>query len=152
VTVAVIRPDDWDLPLFLHVAGAMLMVGTLLATIVFATAAGRGEGGAAAIQAAYRWLLLGVLPSWILMRVGAQWIASEENLEDDPPGWVDLGFAISEPMLLLVLAATIVSAFARRRQRASGDLGSLPRWVAGLGMLLVAMSLVAIWAMVAKPD
>ena len=25
--VAVIRPDAWELPLFLHVAGAMLLVG-----------------------------------------------------------------------------------------------------------------------------
>jgi len=150
--MAIVRPNEWELPLFLHVAGAMLLVGTVLATIVFATAAGRGEGGAAAMQAAYRWLLIGVLPSWILMRVGAQWIVSEENLEDDPPGWVDIGFVISEPMLLLVLAATIVAAFARRRQRASVDPGSLPRWVAGLGMLIVALSLVATWAMVAKPD
>ncbi len=28
--VAVIRPDEWNLPLFVHVLGAMLLVGTLL--------------------------------------------------------------------------------------------------------------------------
>ena len=27
---AAIRPDDWDLPLFLHVLGAMLLVAGLL--------------------------------------------------------------------------------------------------------------------------
>ena len=40
------------------------------------------------------------------MRVGAQWIASKEGLDDldDPPAWVDIGFLTSEPTLLLLIA------------------------------------------------
>ena len=51
----------------------------------------------------FRALLLGVLPGWIVMRVGAQWIASKEGstTRSRGPGWVDIGFIVSEPMLLL---------------------------------------------------
>ena len=40
---AAIRPDDWNFPLLVHVAGAMLLVGALVVT-VFLTAASARTG------------------------------------------------------------------------------------------------------------
>ena len=43
------------------------------------------------IRAAFGALLFGAIPAWIAMRVGAQWIASKEGLDDldKPPAWVE---------------------------------------------------------------
>jgi hypothetical protein len=148
-----IRPDDWDLPLFLHVLGAMTLVGALV-LVVLSLASARGGDSAAGLRLAYRSLLLGVIPAWIVMRLSAQWIASEEGLDDldEPPAWVDIGFLTSEPTLLLLIAATICAGIASRRARDGG------RAFGGLNtaaLVLVAISLaayvLAIWAMSAKP-
>jgi hypothetical protein len=151
--LGVIRPDDWNLPLFLHVLGAMTLVGALVLVVV-SLASARGGDSAAALRLGYRSLLLAAIPGWIVMRVTAQWIASKEGLDDldDPPAWVDIGFITSEPTLLLLIAATICAGIAARRSREGG------RSFGGLNtaaLVLVAISLVAyviaIWAMSAKP-
>ena len=72
--LAVIRPDDWNLPLFVHILGAMALVGAL--ALVLVALAGRD------LRLGYRALLLGVLPGWIVMRGGAQWIAAKEKVDD----------------------------------------------------------------------
>jgi hypothetical protein len=149
-----IRPDDWNLPLFLHVLGAMTLVGALVLVVV-SLASARGAESAAALRLGYRSLLLAAIPSWIVMRVTAQWIASEEGLDDldEPPAWVDIGFLTSEPTLLLLIAATVCAGMAARRSRDGG------RSFGGLNtaaLVLVAISLlayvVAIWAMSTKPS
>jgi hypothetical protein len=155
-----IRPDDWNLPLFLHVLGAMVLVGSLVLVAVSLSSARVGDSGAArvgdsagALRLGYRSLLLGVIPSWIVMRVSAQWIASKEGLDEgDVPGWVDIGFMTSEPTLLLLIAATVCAGIAARRARDGG------RGFGGLNtaaLVLVAISLLAyvfaIWAMSTKP-
>ena len=49
VMLAALRPDDWNLPLLVHVAGAMLLVGFLVAAAAgFARAANGGGTGDAA--------------------------------------------------------------------------------------------------------
>jgi hypothetical protein len=149
-----IRPDDWNLALFLHVLGAMTLVGALVLVVV-SLASARGGDSAAALRLSYRSLLFAAIPGWIVMRAGAQWIASEEGLDDldDPPNWVDIGFITSEPTLLLLIAATVCAGLAARRARAGG------RSFGGLNitaLVLVAISLlaylVAIWAMSTKPS
>jgi hypothetical protein len=151
--LGVIRPDDWNLPLFLHVLGAMTLVGALVLVVV-SLASARGGDSAAALRLGYRSLLLAAIPGWIVMRVTAQWIASKEGLDDldDPPAWVDIGFITSEPTLLLLIAATICAGIAARRSREGGSsFGGLNT----AALVLVAISLVAyviaIWAMSAKP-
>ena len=65
--VAAVRPDAWNLPLFLHVAGAMLLVAAL--AIVAATTAAalrRGDGVDVLTGLAFRTLLIGVIPAYIL--------------------------------------------------------------------------------------
>jgi hypothetical protein len=153
--LASIRPDDWGLPLFLHVLGAMVLVGSLVLVVLSLVSARRGDS-AVGLRLAYRSLLLGVIPSWILMRVGAQWIASKEGLDDldDPPAWVDIGFLTSEPTLLLLIVATVCAGIAARRAREGGG-----RSFGGLNtatLVLVTISLLAyilaIWAMSTKPS
>jgi len=153
--LASVRPDDWDLPLFLHVLGAMALVGSLVLVVLALVSARRGDS-AAGLRLAYRSLLFGVIPSWILMRVGAQWIASKEGLDDldEPPAWVDIGFLTSEPTLLLLIAATVCAGMAARRAREGGG-----RAFGGLNtatLVLVTISLLAyvlaIWAMSTKPS
>jgi hypothetical protein len=152
--LGVIRPDDWNLPLFLHVLGAMALVGSLVLVVLSLVSARRGES-AVGLRLAYRSLLLGVIPSWILMRASAQWIASKEGLDDldEPPAWVDIGFLTSEPTLLLLIIATVCAGIAARRAREGGG-----RTFGGLNtasLVLVTISLLAyvlaIWAMSTKP-
>lgn len=150
-TLAAIRPDDWNLPLFLHVLSAMVLVGTLV--MVTGSVAAAGEGSAARLRVAFRGLLLAALPAWIVMRVTAQWLASEENLDEDSPGWVDLGFTTSESTLLLIIAATVCAGIAARRAGRGEPPGAgLSRAVAVLLGLAVLAYLVAIWAMTTKPS
>lgn len=143
--LAIVRPDAWNLPLFVHVAGAMLLVGALV--VVLAVTAGalrRGDDAAVLTRLGYRTLLLGVLPAYIVMRVGAEWIASESAVGD--PTWVGIGYATADGGLLLTIAATVLAWRATRR----GPGGSA-RAVFVLSALLIVAYAVAIWAMTAQP-
>ena len=77
--LASIRPDEQNLPLLLHVLGAMILVGGLL-TGAAALAFARGEPRS--LRLGYWSLLAVALPGWILMRIGAQWIYSEQGWDD----------------------------------------------------------------------
>ena len=147
--VASIRPDSWDFPLFVHVAGAMLLVGALV--VVVATMGGalrRGDGVEVLSSLAFRALLIGVLPAYILMRVGAEWIASKEDVPDDVD-WVGIGYSVGDGGLVLSIIAAIVAWRAARRGAAGP--GGLGRAVVVLSVVLLVAYAVAIWAMTAKP-
>jgi hypothetical protein len=149
VTIAAIRPDSWDFPLFVHVAGAMLLVGALV--VVAATMAGalrRGDGAQVLSGLAFRMLLIGVLPAYLLMRVGAEWIASEADVPSDVD-WVGIGYAVADGGLLLTIIAAVLAWRAARRG-ATGP-GGVGRGVLVLAAVLIVAYGVAIWAMVAKP-
>lgn len=144
--LALVRPDGWNLPLLVHVAGAMLLVGALV--VVLATTAGalrRGDDAAVLTRLAFRTLLIGVLPAYIAMRAGAEWIASEEGIGD--PTWVGIGYSASDGGLLLMLVAIGLAWRATRR----GPGGS-SRAVLVLAALLIVAYAVTIWAMTAKPS
>ena len=148
-----IRPDDWNLPLFLHVLGAMTLVGALV-LVVLALVSARGGDSAAGLRLAYRSLLFAAIPSWIVMRVGAQWIASKEGLDDleEPPAWVDIGFVTSEPTLLLLIVATVCAGIASRRAREGGRaFGGLNKTALVLVSITLLAYVLAIWAMSTKP-
>ncbi|MEA2408204.1 MAG: hypothetical protein QOE69_2323 [Thermoleophilaceae bacterium] len=143
ILLAAMRPDDWNLPLFLHILGAMLLVGALV--LVALALANRD------LRLGFRALLIGVLPGWVVMRGAAQWIADKEGLNDldssEVPSWVNIGYIVSEPGLLLILVATACAGLAASRQR--GDRLRVAALVL-VGILLVGC-VVAIWAMSAKP-
>ncbi len=143
--LATIRPDSWDLPLFLHVLGAMLLFGTTAATATLSLAAWR-SGREFLLGATLRTLLIGVLPAWLLTRAAAQWILDKWNFGDEEPGWVGVGFLVTEPGLLILLLMTLFAWLARRRG------GGWPiRVVAVLSLVYIAALAVAWWAMSAKP-
>lgn len=148
--LAAIRPDDWNLPLLVHVLGAMLLVGSTLMATTAALAGWRSDNPTLA-RLAFRTLLFGVVPSWIVMRVGGGWVESREGYGDETPGWLNVGFIVAEPGLLLLLIATLLSGLGLRRAGKGGGGGGLTRAAGVLAGILLAAYVVAVWAMTAKP-
>jgi hypothetical protein len=140
-----VRPDSWNLPLFLHVLSAMVLFGAVVLAAV--SAGGSSEGG---MRLAYRTLLVGALPAWLAMRLSAQWIGSETGVLDEgveAPAWVDIGFISSEGSFLFLIAATVCARIASRRDHAGGLRTATTVLV---GITIVAY-VVALWAMSTKP-
>ncbi len=117
--LAALRPDSFDLPLFLHVLGATLLFGAT-ATIAIAGYASRRSPDNSALLARVvaGTFLLAIIPSFILMRAGAAWIVNKEFPDGaDTPGWVGVGFAVSEPGALLLIAVGILAWISVRKKR-----------------------------------
>ena len=149
--IATIRPHDWDLPLLLHVLGAMVLVGALILAASALLFAWRGAD-AGLIRLSYRALLIGALPAWLVMRAAAEWIASKEDLTGSAqPDWVKVGYNTADIGLLLLVIATVLAGRAVRRIGRDESPGALGRVPAGLVSLLLVAYLVAIWAMTTKP-
>jgi hypothetical protein len=152
--LAAIRPDEVNFPLLLHVLGAMLLVGTLFAVAAAIVGGWRRTDpadAAALTRFGLRTLLIGVVPSYILMRIGAEWTASEENLPDDfEAAWLDIGYITADIGALLLLVSIVLAILGLRRLRGGGTV--LGRAVGGISVLLLAAYIVAVWAMSAKPD
>jgi hypothetical protein len=148
--LAAIRPDSWNFPLFLHVLGAMILVGGTLAA---ASALAFARGEAALLRLGYWSLLAVALPGYIVMRIGAQWIYSKEGLDDAPveAAWTGIGFVVADAGALLLLIALIVGGIGVYRLRTGGGTRLLNVTLA-ISVLLLAAYVVAIWAMGAKPD
>jgi hypothetical protein len=150
--LASVRPDDQNLPLLLHVFGAMVLVGGLVAG---ATALGYARGEVRLLRLGY-WSLLAVsLPGWVLMRVGAQWIYSEQGWDDLPegigePGWLTIGATIGDLGGVVLLVALIVGGIGVSRLRAGKGSGLL-RATLLLTIVLLVAYLIAAWAMAGKP-
>ena len=150
--VALIRPDGWNFPLFLHVLGAMVLVGGLLAG---AATLGFARGEARFLKLGY-WTLLAVsLPGWVLMRIGAGWISSKEGWDDLPdelvPTWLTIGFFVADLGGLILFVSLIVGGTGVYRLR-QGKGSGLLRTTMVLSLVLLAAYLVAAWAMAGKPD
>jgi hypothetical protein len=149
--VAAIRPDSWDFPLFLHVLGAMILVGGLL-TGVSSLAFARGD--VRFLRLGY-WTLLAVsLPGWILMRAGGEWVASREGWTKEgipTPTWLDIGFLLADVGGLILLVSLIVGGVGVYRLR-QGKGSGLLKATLGLAFILLAAYVVAVWAMAGKPS
>lgn len=151
--LAAIRPDEWNLALFVHVLGAMVMVGSLVLAAWYLFAA-RRDGSLEAVHFGFRSLLFAALPAFVAMRVGAQWIADEKGLADSDAAWIGIGYAVSDMGALLVVIATVAAWLAlRRSRRAEGAAGdnrgaAVAAWLVAI---LIAAYVVAIWAMTTKP-
>lgn len=133
-------------PLFLHVLGAMTLVGGMLAVIVLTVAAWRRPEVAALRRAAFRTLLIVAIPAWVVMRVGAQWIYSKEfgsGIKD--PTWIGIGFAVADTGLLVLL---VISGLAFWWNRTGTTLAG--RLVGGLSGLYLALLALAWLAMSGK--
>lgn len=148
--VAPTRLDSWDFPLLVHVFGAMVLVGALVLASSALVLAWR-DGNPALVRLGYRSLLLGALPAWIVMRVGAEWIASKEGYTDSNATWIGIGQSSADLGLLLILVSTLLAGLAVRRIGRSLVPGPMARAPAGLVSLLIVIYLVAVWAMTTKP-
>jgi hypothetical protein len=149
--LAIVRPDSWNFPLFLHVLGAMVLVGGLLAG---AASLGFARGDVRFLRVGYRSLLLVALPGWIVMRIGAEWIASKEGWTKKgapSPTWLDIGFLMADIGGLILLISLIVGAIGVRKLRGGGGAGLL-RGTLVLSVVLLAAYVVAVWAMAGKPS
>ena len=149
--LAAVRPDSWNFPLFLHVLGAMILVGGLVtgaSTLFFA------RGDARLLRLGY-WSLLAVsLPGWVLMRIGAGWIYFKEGWDDlpsgvDDPTWLSIGTIIADAGGLILVVSLIAGGVGVYRLR-EGKGSALLRVTLVLSLLLLAAYLVAAWAMAGK--
>jgi cytochrome b561 len=152
MVLAIIRPGSWNFPLFLHIAGAMLLVASLVIAL-YSIRIARERGDQPAAQFAYRVLWRFTLPSFIVMRVGAQWIVSKEKLEDSNDAWIGIGFTTSDlGLLLLIIGIVLTGLVARRAKQGTSVAGAGQLRAAGiLAGLLVLAYIVTIWAMTTKP-
>jgi uncharacterized membrane protein len=155
--LAAIRPDDWNFPLLVHVLGAALLVGGLLtaATALFLAWRRQRNADAAVLgRLAFRSLLFVAVPAWVIMRVGADWILSRENLDDLPedPTWLELGAIIADAGAVLILVSIILAGLgARRLARSGGETSTLLRVATVLATMALVAYVLAVWAMAGKP-
>ena len=150
--LAASRPDSWDFPLFVHVLGAMILVGGLLTG---ASALAFARGDVRFLRLGYWTLLLVALPGYVVMRMGAQWLYSKyedvlpEGVED--PTWIGIGYIVADAGALLTLIALILGGIGVRRLRDGKGAGLLKATMV-LAWIVLAAALVAVWAMSGKPD
>jgi hypothetical protein len=145
--LAAIRAHDVDLALFVHVLGAMVLVGGLL-TAAVAGIVGWREAAPRLQRFSYLTLLAVALPGWVVMRVGAQWTYSKEHLDKLPnaPTWIGIGFNTADGGGFLLLVALVLGGIGYRRGR-----DRLLNASAVISVVLVAAYLVSVWAMGGKP-
>ncbi len=153
MTALIIRPDSWNLPLLLHVGGAMALVASVS---VAAIALGQGwrtsDPSAASLKRfGARTLLYAAIPSYFVMRIAAQWVESREGLGNSNAAWLGDGYLAADLGGLILLMATIAANMAVRRDPDAG-LGMLAKVGAGLSLILVALYVFAVWAMTTKPS
>jgi hypothetical protein len=146
------RSDSINVALLVHVFGAMVLMGGLVTAAGSAIVGWRDDG--AALRRFSYWTLLAVaLPGYIVMRIGAQWTASKEHLDNlpDDPTWLGIGYLTADAGALLLLIALIVGGIGLRRSRTGGG-GGLLKASSVIATVLVAAYVVTIWAMGAKPN
>ncbi|MGZ4362194.1 MAG: hypothetical protein ACXVFF_07935 [Gaiellaceae bacterium] len=144
--VSAVRPNAWNLPLFLHVAGAMTLFGALGTTLVLSLAGLRRPGAEVLARGALLSLLATALPAWALMRVAAQWTYSKEHFSGhNDPAWLGIGFGVSDAGLIVLLAALGLSYAWTRSLRPWA-----PKALGGVGGLYLVLLAVAWLAMSGK--
>jgi hypothetical protein len=149
-----IRPDSWNLPVLVHVAGAMALVASITVVAVVLVQGWRTSdaGTAAALQRfGARTLLFAALPSYFVMRGAAEWALSRENLSDSNASWIGIGFGVADAGGILLLIAIIIANVGSRRSR-EGGMSGLTKAATAISVLLLVAYIVAIWAMTTKPS
>ena len=141
--LAILRPDSWNFPLFLHVLGAMVVTGATAAAFIGAVSSRRWPWLRAVVS---RTLLLATFPAWILMRLGGQWIDSKENIPGDP-GWLGVGFIVGDGGFVLLIVAMILGVVSVRRPQRNWPISAV---AVITGVYFVAL-VVAMVAMTGKP-
>ncbi len=141
--LAIIRPDSWNFPLFLHVLGATLVTGATAAAFILAVSSRRWPWMRPILA---RTLLLATFPAWLLMRLAGEWINSREDIQGDP-GWLGVGFTVGDGGLVLLVVAMILGAVAVRRPQRNWPVSTVAVLT---GVYFIAL-IVAMVAMTGKP-
>jgi hypothetical protein len=146
--LASIRPDSWNFPLFLHVLGAMVLVGAATTTAAAQPAPPIIPRDSDRMRRfSFRTLLLAALPAYIVMRIGAEWMYSKEFGDtDDDPTWIGIGYITADIGALLLLIALITAGIASWKSK--NRLGKASGVIAAIAL---AGWIVAVWAMSGKP-
>jgi hypothetical protein len=153
--LAAIRPDTQSFALLLHLVGATVVFGALLAS---ATSLVLARGDTRLLRLGYFSLLLVGLPGLILLRLAGQWLYDLQKWNDLPsqfsqPAWLDIGFIVADWGGILFLVALAVGGLGVRRLR-DGKEGAtlLLRVTMAISLVLILAYVVAVWAMTGKPS
>ena len=145
------RPDSWDFPLFVHIVGAVTLVGGILTAATFL---GFARGDSRLLRLGYWSLLAVALPGWIIMRIGAEWLYTkyEDLIPEgvDDPDWLGIGYIAADLGGLILLVSLIVGGIGVYRLREGKGAGLL-KTVLVLSIALLAIYVIAAWAMAGKP-
>lgn len=151
--LAAVRPHSWDLAIFVHVIGAMILFGGLV-TAAAAGFIGWRDGDGRLRRFSALTLFAVALPGWLIMRVGAEWAYSKEGWDKVPdklqPSWLGIGYLTADIGGLLLLIALVLGGIGIRRAR-KGRGTVLLRASTVIATVLVATYVVTIWAMGGKP-
>jgi hypothetical protein len=141
--LAILRPDSWNFPLFLHVLGAMTVTGATAAAFIAAVASRRWPWLRLVLA---RTLVFATFPAWILMRLGGAWEDSRSPIGDGA-GWLDTGYLVADAGFVLLILAMIFGAIGVRRPQKNWPVGAV---TVITGLYFVAL-IVAMVAMTGKP-
>jgi hypothetical protein len=152
--LAAIRPDDQSFALLLHLVGATVVFGALLAC---ATSILLARGEPRLLRLGYFSLLLVGLPGLILMRLAGEWLYRLQNWDDlpdqiDEPAWLGIGFVVADwGGLLFLLSLVLGGVGVYRLRNDKGGIGLL-RATMVISLVLIVGYVVAVWAMTGKPN
>lgn len=151
--LAAIRPAGQDFPVLLHIVGATVVFGGLLAS-VSSLALARGE--VRLLRLGYFSLLFVALPGMTLMWLSGEWIYHKQGWNHLPSqvshvDWLSIGFFVGDYGGLFFIAALILGGVGILRLRdGKGDAGLLKVTMV-MALLLAVAYVVAVWAMTGKP-
>jgi hypothetical protein len=150
--LAAIRGPGQDFPVLLHIVGATIVFGALLAS---ATSLVLARGEARLLRLGYFSLLYVGLPALILLRLSAEWIYNKEGWDKVPgkfqPTWLDIGFLVADVGGIFFLLALAVGGIGIIRMRAGKSGAGLLRVTMVIALALILAYVVAVWAMTGKP-
>jgi hypothetical protein len=152
--LAAIRPDEQSVALLLHLVGATVVFGALLAS---ATSLALARGETRLLRLGYFSLLLVGLPGLILLRLAGEWLYRLQNWDElqeqiGEPAWLGIGFIVADWGGLLFLLALGLGGVGIRRLRDGNGGTVLLRLTMVIALILIVAYIVAVWAMTGKPS
>lgn len=152
--LAALRPDDQSFALLLHLVGATVVFGALLAS---ATSLALARGETRLLRLGYFSLLFVGLPGLILLRLAGEWLYRLQNWNDLPeqieePAWLGIGYVVADwGGLLFLLSLALGGIGVYRLSQGKGGAGLLKATMV-ISLVLIVAYVVAVWAMTGKPD
>ena len=152
--LAAIRPDEQSFALLLHLVGATVVFGALLAS---ATSILLARGETRLLRLGYFALLLVGLPGLILMRLAGQWLYNLQHWDDlpdqiDEPAWLGIGFVVADWGGVLFLISLALGGIGVYRLRQGRNATGLLNATILISLVLILAYVVAVWAMTGKPS